>query len=509
MSFSVRKIDERKRRIPWKTIALTGLQLGRPALRWYSSWKNRRDQEQRSVKRVTLLKRTVIILLSVLLALGLLAGVAKALIAVRVLTVSHVQSLTGTAPPTDNQGFTNLLLIGQGDSSHDGTDLTDTIIVASLDPTNTKSVVMLSLPRDVYFLSTEKMGKGKLNTFYRDYKHHLWYNKGVEKPQASLDALTELGQEGGRKLDLDIHGVIKVDFIAFEEAVHAIGGIDIVVPYDINDQEYPDENYGYDPFVINAGPAHLDGETALKYARSRSTTSDFGRSARQQQLIKAMAEKARSENIHKDPTAIIDFLRIFKENVETTLGLRELIGLASLATEMENTRVVTMQLNDRNALYDSYIEPGGMLYTPPRNLFDGASVLLPVSIPEFPVTWKQPQALTSLLFKTRAIYLAQPKISVLNAGAKSGVARRLATELTRYGFTVDVIANASIDDLETTTVAPLTLEDKHLAEFFATVFEVPASDMPAGLPADEVRQVTILLGSDYTYAPLQNLLSQE
>jgi len=508
MSFQVRKLKEEKpkRSLPWKPILLNMLEFGRPALHWYGDWKARSEKQKRKKKRVHVLKRTLVVLIAIFIALFILAGVAKALLSIRILSFSTIASITGTAPPSDNNGFTNLLLLGQGDGDHDGQDLTDTIIVASIDPKETKSAVLLSLPRDLHFLSTEKMGKGKLNTFYRDYKGYLKYLEGMDEENASIEAIRELGVEVGRKLELPIHGVIKVDFIAFTEAVDRIEGVDIDVPYDIIDEKYPDENFGYDPFTILKGAQHLDGATALKYARSRSTTSDFDRSARQQQLLQAIAQKVKEEKLYRDAGAIIDFMKIFSENVETTLNLRELVGLADVAKDMDPSRVIAMQLSDRNALYDSFIEPGGFLYTPPRNLFDGASVLLPVSIPEFPVTWKQPRTFKKLLFETRSVYLANPVLSVLNAGAKSGIARKLATELTRYGFKVDVIANASMPKQEETFITTASEEDYNLALFFTSLFGINSQELPAELPADEVRQVTIVLGKNFEYRPLQDLI---
>jgi LCP family protein required for cell wall assembly len=415
-------------------------------------------------------------------------------------------AVSGAGLEQDEYGYTNILLLGQGNEDHDGKDLTDTIIVASIDPKETNSVVLLSLPRDLYFLKTEKMGKGRLNSMFRDYRGYLRH-KGKETEEASLETMEELAAEIGRSLGLEMHGAIKVNFTAFTEAVDAIGGIEINVPYDIIDPEYPDENFGFDPFEIYAGLQKLDGATALKYARSRHTTSDFGRSQRQQQLIAAIGQKAKEQKIYKSPNVISEFVSIFRENVETTFSMRELIGLAELAEKVDRENIIAMQLNDRNALYDSFIEPGGLLYTPPRDQFDGASVLLPVSIPEFPVTWKQIQAFSSILFSLREVHLKKPKISVLNAGASPGMARKLGTELTRFGFDVDLIANASIEKRDHSTVSPLGETEQELSAFFADLLQIEDISTPADLPADEQRDIIIIIGRNFRFAPIQNLLS--
>ena len=218
MSFTVRKIDDRKRRrkgFPWKSIALNALEFGRPLFHWYEDWKKRSKKSKRIQKRVHFMKKLLLILISILVALFILNLLGNALFSVRILSFSQLTSMAGTPPPVDQNGFTNILLMGQGTVEHDGKDLTDSIMVASIDPLNTKSVVLLSFPRDLYFLHTEKMGKGKLNTFYRDYKGYLRYMKELSRDDSSIEALKELGAEIGRILEMPIHGVIKIDFTAF------------------------------------------------------------------------------------------------------------------------------------------------------------------------------------------------------------------------------------------------------------------------------------------------------
>lgn len=506
MSFHVRKLNNKPSpRKVWAGRIAAILTISQPMLGLYHKWKDEHDHRRRRTKRLGVLKRTLTVLVAVLIALLFLAGIGKAMMSVRSLGIKNVISIAGSTLPSDESGFTNFLLMGQGHADHDGKNLTDTIIVASIDPENTQSAVLLSLPRDLYFLKTEKMGKGKLNSMYRDFRSYLIFQKGVEPAEASTQTLKELGNEIGRKLGIEIHHAAKVDFIAFTRAVDVLGGIDIEVPYDIEDYEYPDENFGYDPFIIKAGLRHFDGATALKYARSRHTSSDFGRSARQQQLLGVMAHKAKEEGVLKDPAAITSFMKIMSENVETTMTLREMIGAAEMGQKINRENIVAMQLNDRNALYDYIIEPGGMLYTPPRNLFEGASVLLPVSIPEFPVTWKQPKAFGKLIFENRDIYLQQPVVSVLNAGAAPGSARKLATELKRFGFPVSTIENADSgkQDISQIVTSP---EPDPLIEFFGTMMGIKPLPAPEGLPASQKERITIILGRDYRYTPLQNLV---
>lgn len=505
MTFTVRALNKKPGPLTlWAGRIAAILTVLRPLASWYGFWKTKHDKTQKRLQRIGMLKKTLTVLIAVFFALFLLGGMVRAVMMVKGVGVTEILGAAGTPPPTDAYGHTNILLLGQGDEAHDGKDLTDTVMVASIDP-ETQSVVLLSLPRDLYFLSTEKMGKGKLNTFYRDFKSYLRFTNGVPEQEASLEAMKELALEIGRALDMEIHHAAKVDFIGFVQVVDQLGGVDVEVPYDIDDQEYPNETYGFEPFILKAGLRHLDGETALKYARSRHTTSDFGRSARQQQILSLLADKAREEGILRDPGALTKIYSIVSAHSETTMTIREILGLASVAEHIDRSKILSFQLNDRNALYDSYIEPGGFLYTPPRDEFGGAAVLLPVSIPQFPIAWKQVRTFTKFLAEHRDIYLLKPMISVLNAGAAPGSAGKLGNELIRYGFSVELTQNTASGKRDDTLLVASPERDPALA-FFSALLSLPVKTAPENLPAEERSRITVLLGKDYRFAPLQDLL---
>lgn len=477
----------------------------------YGKWKIRHEEDDRKAVRIRVLKKIAVVLIAALLVMAIVAGTVQALVSLRIITLHTFLSVAGADLPTDENGFTNILLLGAGDKDHDGTDLIDAVIVASLDPRKTQSVVMLSLPRDLYMLSTGKMGSGRINELYRNYKGRLRAKGNIKSDAASLQSMKELAAEIGRKLGVEIHHVVKMDFTAFVEGVNALGGVDITVPYDIVDAEYPGPNYTFETFEIHKGPRHLDGETALKYARSRHTTSDFGRAARQQQLLAALAEKARSNGVARSPGMITKMLKTLADHVETTMSFAEILGAARLGERIDRSNVINTHLNIETGIETPFISPGGFLYAPPRDQFEGASVLLPVSIPEFPVTWKQIQAFVRLLFGNRTIILDKPKVRILNAGAKTGAARMLGNELIRYGFEDVETANASDDrrnspKIPATVIVARTEADGYMAEFFADLLNLPPGPLPAQISVEKQGQLTVVLGTDYSYTPLQGLI---
>lgn len=512
MSFTVRRLvddKKKKRHIPWKKLSWGLLKVSGPLLTVvemvYAHVRKTQEKEQKKKERINLLKRTMVVLFTILCAVILFATTAKALIDLKILNVKNLVSVAATDLAKDEYGHTNILLLGKGDAGHDGIDLTDTIMIASLDPTTTKSAVLLSIPRDLYLLKTQKMGEGKINTMFRDYKIAL-IRDGKTKEEAATLAMKEMGDELGRALGIQIHQVIMVDFAGFTQAVDAIGGVDIEVTKDLVDTEYPADESSYTTFEIKAGLQHLDGETALKYARSRHSTSDFDRSRRQQQILHALADKLKSGGMLAKPNQILQLLNIMKDHVATTLAVRDMLGLAKIGSAIDQTNLLSVQLNDQNGLYGSIILPGGLLYTPPRTQFNGASVLLPVSIPPDPVTWKQIDILVDLLINTRSVFVNRTPIDIFNAGAKPGSAGKLDGELTRFAFLTGTIANAQNSEKVDVSLVRASEENKEKATFLANLLkmklEILTPEQAAGL---DTSTITVLLGKDYTYAPVQSL----
>jgi LCP family protein required for cell wall assembly len=521
MSFTIRPVREEKKPSALRRQIAFLLPLLRSGIQYYKHFEHSKEEEVKKTKREHTLKKTVIILLAALIALVLLIGALKVVVRLKELALG-MATIAGAPLPVDENGFTNVLLLGAGDNDHDGIDLIDTIMIASIDPVKTESIVMLSIPRDTYILKTEKMGRNRINSLYRDYKNEL-KREGKTTEEASIESLKELTKEVGTLIGIDLQGAIKVNFSGFEQAIDSIGGIDVVVPEDLVDPEYPGPNYTYETFSISAGPQHLNGATALKYARSRHSTSDFSRSARQQQIIEAAAAKVKEGNIIGNISKMTQLLSIVSKNTETTFSSRELMTLGVTGKSLDMKNIVGMQLNDQNGLYGSLVQPGGFLYAPPREEFGDASVLLPVSIPAFPVTWKQIQTLTSLLLLKREAFLDSPTIVVANGGAKEGLARKLGGELYRYGFDVIDIRNYGPKGSPTFETSFVALnpglngeqeqeKKKHVelnTELLSSILHLETGTTPDSAPFEEDgADILIVLGKDFQYTSVQELLSR-
>lgn len=384
---------------------------------------------------------------------------------------------------TDEAGHTNILLAGVGGEGHDGGNLTDTIIVASIDG-DKKLVSMLSLPRDLY-VKSEKLKTGeRINQIYAVGKNEI-------NSKAGMDALTEIAS-GITGLKIDYYA--KVDFGGFVKIVDDLGGVDVVVEKDIYDPYYPlGETTHYQTFSIKAGAQHLDGATALKYARSRKTTSDFDRARRQQQLLMAIKEKALSMNVLTDPGKIQAIYDSLKDSIETNMTVDEIIGLAKMAKDFGKENIMS------NVLSDDPTACGGFLYTPAREFFDGAFVLLPAG-----KNYDSIKEMTDLIFQNGDVIKSQPVIQVLNGTKTPNLAGEVGVYLNRICFNVVYYGNADTKDHAVTTIyyQPGPKGEKPpvvdlVAKFlpYKQQAGIPQSYLDSEKKADT--QVVIELGADY------------
>lgn len=230
---------------------------------------------------------------------------------------------------------------------------TDTMMLMSIDR-ETETASILSIPRDLYVVIPGR-GRDRINTAFV-------YGSTGNNPAAGAQLSMQTVEYN---LGVPIDHYVLVDFSAVTRGIDAIGGIDVYVPYDINDPTYPDMDYGFDPLYIPAGQQHFDGQTALKYARTRHQDSDFYRAQRQQQVILAVRNKifglGIGEMLLKAPT----MYQQLGEGIRTDLSLDEIISLATASTNIPSENINNAVL-DQNYV-TSYRTPAG------------ASVLVPIN----------------------------------------------------------------------------------------------------------------------------------
>ena len=343
----------------------------------------------------------------------------------------NIIGIFGEHLDTDVYGNTNVLLLGTGGGDHDGADLTDTIILASIDQNN-KLVPMLSIPRDFY-VDIEDLGGGqRINGVYETGKDKYDSVTGIKYVQEAIEEIT----------GVDIHYYVKIDFDGFRDIVDSLGGVDIYVDEAIHDPYYPKEGtILYETFDLPSGQQSLDGETALKYARSRKTTSDFDRSKRQQKLLFAIKKKAMQKNVLLNPGKITDLYGAVKQNIETNLSMGHIIELAKLSKDFGQENIVS------RVITDDPTSCGGFLYVPERDLFGGAFVLVPIGnnyhfIHEY----------VDLIFHYPELSKNPVEIQILNGTKTPGIAGEAKEMLKRLCFNVIRYGNARNQEIDTTNL---------------------------------------------------------
>ena len=235
---------------------------------------------------------------------------------VSTLVFSGTTNLKGEA-----QGRINILLLGYGGEGHDGPYLTDTMVLASINP-ETKQVALNSIPRDYLW----EEGKQKINfAFASGYQPRHDFSEAGEK------AITAVGKITG----LEIPYFTSIDFKGFEKAIDRLGGIDVQIDNSFTDSQYPNDSFGYLPtLVFNKGLEKMNGSRALQFVRSRHGTnledSDIARSKRQAKVLDAFKTKVQDLGILSSSGTINDLLNILADHAHTNIEPSELLHLAEM-----------------------------------------------------------------------------------------------------------------------------------------------------------------------------------
>jgi len=229
----------------------------------------------------------------------------------------------------EENGRINILLLGRAGNHYPGKNLTDTIMILSIN-TKERKVALLSLPRDLYVEIPGTELFIKLNALYQ---YGLSNGDGIRPLRTAIENIT--GEE--------IHYFFTLDFDGFEKVVDALHGISVDVVRDFYDPRYPGKNYSYETFEIKKGWQTLDGATTLKYVRERHNDpdGDFGRAKRQQQVISAIKEKAFSLGTLFNIVMINNILHVLGESVQTDMPPTDMEGLLTIIRTLDTKNITT------------------------------------------------------------------------------------------------------------------------------------------------------------------------
>lgn len=352
----------------------------------------------------------------------------------------------------------------------------DTIIVASLDPVS-RSGAMLSIPRDLW-VEIPGFGVNRINQAYFLGQAYEYPGGGPQLARETVEAF--LG------IPIDYH--IAVDFKAFVDFVDLMGGVVIDIPERIDDSNYPDNCYGYDPFTIDVGRQRLDGATALKYARTRATFGgDIDRAARQQQVIMAVREQATqlsnlSQLVRNAPT----LWQSFQENVDTDLRLDQILQLARLMQDIPQDRIRTAVL-DFDYVYNSVTFDGQQVLVPLRDQYRQLrdELFAPPPVPT-PVIEALPTVLT----------VEEARVGVYNGTPTFGLAADTQQFLRRNNVNVTEIGNADSAEYTATQIIDYG-SHPGTVQYLIQLLNIPPLNVSTGSNPAGDYDVLVILGSDW------------
>jgi LCP family protein required for cell wall assembly len=234
--------------------------------------------------------------------------------------------------------------------------LTDTMLVATLDP-DTGRAAMVSVPRDLYGVP---LGDGRV---YNAKLNSLLATASADAATYPLGGPATLKAAIGDLLGTKIHYIAAIDIEGMRQVVDTIGGVDVVVEKAIDDPQYPDPVTGGRGFFLPAGPQHLDGAMALGFARSRKSEgeSDFTRAARQQQLLAAIADKLTAGNLIGSLPGLLDAA---KRNLATDIPSARMSAIAAAVQDanLDAVERVVLTPDEGYVTIDAFSAAGYILH---------------------------------------------------------------------------------------------------------------------------------------------------
>ncbi len=407
-----------------------------------------------------------------------------------ILKLNQVFKGGGDAPALNNEvtpellrgegdGRVNILLMGKGGPGHSGADLTDTIIVASIDPIN-KEAALVSVPRDLWV--TVQGRSSKINAVYANAKSRA-LSESQDKEKAERTGVKALQDVVSQVLGIPIHYYGMIDFEGFKKAVDIVGGVDIDVPSELAVKEYLwDSTTGKHYYLnVSAGPQHFDSTKALYFTRSRQTSlrGDFSRSERQRLFIQALAKKVLSAGTYTNPLKISQLMSAFGDHMSTDLSVNNALRLFDIANGMDLSQIKSIGLADPPNNYVRTDTVGDQSVVRPTAGFGDYSEI---------------QNYIRNVLKDPYLAKEDARVAVLNGSTIAGLAAKTAEELKTYGYNVAVVGDAPTQDYARTILIDVTDGKKPFTKnYLEKRLNVKATTkVPEGVQTQDVDFVIIL-----------------
>jgi LCP family protein required for cell wall assembly len=395
-------------------------------------------------KKITL-KKTILALLLILVIGGVWFS-GKVIYDLHKLFGGNLLSIFSTTKlKGEDSGRVNILLAGNSadDPGHNGANLTDSIMIVSIDTKN-NTAFLLSVPRDLW-VQTDNNGYQKINDAYVDGQTNGFSSAGY--PNGGMG---ELEQIVSQKFGIPIDYYALINYAAIKQAVDAVGGITV-------DIQSPDPRGIYDPdkdYVTHGiladytnGEHTLNGEQALDLARARGDAygsygfeeSDFARTQYQREMLVSLKQKADSAGVLANPAKLTSLADAIGNNVTTDFSLSQVHRLYDLTKPIKGSSIQSLSLNSANGvnLLASYTSASGQEALVPALGVNNYSAI---------------QEFVSQQISSNPVVKENAPITVLNATDTYGLATKIKARLVAQQFSVTGIGNATTSSETTTTI---------------------------------------------------------
>jgi len=383
----------------------------------------------------------------------------------------------------EDEGRINIMLLGIGGAQHQGGQLTDTIIIASIDPTGQK-LGLFSIPRDLV-VPIPGIGWQKINAA------NAYGTAANPETVGAGPALAKQTIENVTGLEIDYY--IKLDFEGFTKMVDALGGIRVDVQVAFTDYEYPDENYGYEPVHFDAGWQNLTGSRALQYVRSRHGTNgqgtDFSRAARQQQILEALLVRTSALSTLLNPNKLLALSDIVGTHIETDMELWQLFRLYDIGKNIKRDAInqIVLSNSTEGLLAVDTNEEGTYLLRPRLGSSDFSEI----------------QAAAQNLLGPQTVAITRKnqekilRIVIQNGTLEEGLAAKTSKKLRSSFYRITQISNAQKRDYERTVMYKLSdqISEQDMQLIRQTLNANIAPSVPSFIQ-DLDADVLIIVGTD-------------
>jgi LCP family protein required for cell wall assembly len=384
-------------------------------------------------------------------------------------TLSDTLSIPTPVPVAEMApGTINIVVLGS-DRRPDWDEWhTDVVQVVSIQP-SVPAVTVLSIPRDLY-VYIPGFWMSRVN--FADMYGEVYGYEGGGPALVQQTLLYNLGIPVDRYVRTDFDGLIGI--------VDGLSGIDVPVHCRLEDHWfYPDENGEYPIKVLEPGVHHLDGETALWYARSRLTSSVFARERRQQQVLEAIWRKSRSLDLLPRIPQLWDPLRSM---VVTDMTLGDVLTLAEVAFRLEGQNVRFRNIGGHHVIP----------WTTPK----GGAVFLP--------NWEEVVPVVSEALGPMPegrLWRALQRIEVWNGTPNTDWDQLAADRLLREGFSASTGQPDRRDYSQTQLIDFTGMTKGSGVPYLQSMFNISPENVVSAPDPNAGVQYRLIVGADYQTCP--------